>query len=191
MKTQKTKNQERFEELYLLGEKNDKQLATALTRIMLDFVNADNNTTPIRNMLEYMTRGKRLESHRTQAIFEWVKTVGNFRVTGSKKGEKVTVRTKKGFEYGKEWMDSLKETPWHMTAREMQKAKPWANPFEQMKRNYAIGWLMGDISESELNDIFEPVITDSIIGFAKGNEKLQDQVVARMSALQEQGAAVH
>jgi len=177
----------KFTKAFIAGERSDVSIHKALIEGLVEFHRKDNNTVGLAWAVRFM-QARNPESARFRAIVEWLEAVAQFKVTIDENNVKGTnVTTKRKVEYDKDWLEGCKARPWYKVARDMQKAKPWNNPLESMERQYATGYLMGDISRDEMLQVFAPLVVDQIIRNAITDDKIQDKVIERMSKLDEQG----
>lgn len=171
----------KFEAAFIAGERSDHALHKALIEILVDFHKSDFNTVGVFWSMAFMYN-RNPESARYHAIKRWYEENG-FRFIF--KDEKLqSVKTNKNTDFGQEWLRSAKRHPWFKVARDMQKAKAWSDPLENVKRQYATGYLMGDISREQIAELFAPSIVQSIVTMAMTDEKLQKTVTKRMEALE-------
>jgi len=178
----------KFSKAFIAGERSDYAIQKALIVGLIDFVKSDFNTTGIAWAVRFM-HARNPESARFHAIVKWLEDVCSLRVILNDDSNKCNVKTVKKTSYDTAWLAGCKDTPWYKVARSMQVAKPWADPLESMKRKYAEGFLMGDVTESMLQEVFGPRIVAEILAL-KGDDKLQARVAQRMSKLDEQGDLV-
>lgn len=179
----------KFEKGFLAGERSDHAIHSALIIGLVDFIKSDKNTTGLAWAVRFM-QSRNPESARFHAIVHYLREVANLRVIiDDQDPSKTNVKTVKKAEYDTVWLNGCKTTPWYKVARQMQKAKPWADPLDTMLRKYAEGLLMGDVTLGELGEVFGVKMIMTIQGMAS-DEKLQAKVAARMTKLDEQGELV-
>jgi len=173
------------------GERSDRKLHQSLMDMLVfDFYRKDYNTVGLAWFLRFM-QNENPDSARFRAVVHWLRTVANFQVKIDEKNLfETNLKCTKGYTYGKEWLAACKATPWFVTARQMQKAKPWVNRVDTVLKDYAKGYIMGDITRDDLLDIFVPKRVDEIIREALHDEKLQKSVAERMAKLDKQGELV-
>lgn len=128
-----------FQTAFIAGERSDKNIHTALIVGLAHAGRNDMDIIAVSKMMEYCIL-KAPESHRTNAIRDWLENVAFLSV--DKETGKVT--TKKKQEYNVEWLDGCKAKPWYSHARDMQEfsvPKFNANQIAAIlyKRKYAEG----------------------------------------------------
>lgn len=170
--------QRKFEKAFLAGERSDVAIHKALIDCLVDFHKSDKNTVGIFWLVKFMIE-RSPESHRTNAILKWFDLNG-FSINT---GEKLTVKTKRKQVFDTVWLNGCKDKPWYKVARDMQEVKAWVDPMESVKRQYAEGYIMGDVTRVQLEELFAAKMVADIIGFALGNDKLQQKAAKRMEKL--------
>jgi len=183
-----------FSLAYIAGEKSDVRIHTSLIELLLDFAttvdknnNLTRNTSVIKSIVNVISTPARVDSARTVAIIRWLEQFGKFVITSV--DDTISIKLTKRQDYDSEWLNSCKEYPWYKVQRDMIVVKPWADPDNATKRNYATGYLMGEQTQEDLEEKFSVKYTAAIIAMATNDSKLQDKVASRMLKLDEQLAA--
>lgn len=177
----------KFEKAFLAGERSDLAIHKSLIVGLVDFVRSDFNTTGIAWAVRFM-QSRNPESARFRAIVKYLTTVAKLRVIVDDDPMKTNVKTTKKVAYDVAWLDECKATTWYDVARGMQTVKPWASRVDSDVKFYATGFIMGEVSRTELEEIYAPKMVDEIIRTALSDAKLQAKAAERMAKLEAQAA---
>jgi len=176
----------KFSKAFIAGERSDVATHKALIEGLVEFHRNDHSTVGLAWAVRFMQE-RNAKSARFHAIVKWLESVAKFEVTISDDPAKSNVKTRKKQAYGKGWLDGAKKKTWYQTARDMQVAKGWSNPLDRMIREFARGYLMGDIDRAEMVEEIGAKSADQAIRTAMSDAKLQAEVAERMTKLDKQG----